>query len=272
MNSRTGNRAAMSRGICSDRRGGWADTLMFSGTAVAAGSGAAAAATTLKVSGWGGTAAVHGADFDRFALEVIAAGGDPVALATLQVYGQTFTVVGQLLRKADGTTIPYVAGGALAYDPATDTLVLRTDGTAGTLSIAGEKFAPAVGEEFPSLSLTASDGTKWTIRGSVQDFTKPDYAAMRAQAPPVMVALDKANAYLDTRRSPSGGWLIGSGFGPEVVDEAQGIAGIGTGYFQLSSNSSWPSAVRARPSGLLIAYGRTAGWSCRWCSGWPPNR
>jgi hypothetical protein len=205
-------------------------TVIFSGTATAP----ADAATAIDVTGWGGTDTVHGDTRDQLRIEVAATGGDPLPLGSIQVYGQTFTVAGKELQKPDGTTVGHRTCGALGYDESAGTLVLKTDGTAGSLTVFGETFTPPVGDDFPPLTLVAANGTKWILRGSVRSSTQPDHAKIRAEGAAALVAVLKLSDYLDTRRSPSGGWLNGSGYGPEVVDESQGIAGIGTGYLQLS--------------------------------------
>jgi hypothetical protein len=203
---------------------------MFSGTAVAS----AEAATTVKVTGWGGGDVVHGDTLDQLTLEIAATDGPALPLGSIQVYGQILTVVGKELQKPDGTKVSFRTCGALGYDVTAGTLVLKADGTSGSLVISGELFTPSVGEDFPRLVLVAADGTKWTLRGSARSFAQPDHVKIRAEGAAAVAAVLKLSDYLDTRRSPSGGWLVGSGYGPEVVDEAQAIAGIGTGYLQLS--------------------------------------
>jgi hypothetical protein len=203
---------------------------MFTGTAITP----AGAATTVKVTGWGGSDTLRGTKNDRLVIEIAATNGDPVPLSGIQVYGQTFTVVGRELRKPDGTPVPYRVCGSIGYDETAGTLVIRPDGNSGSLTVIGETFTPPAGQDFPPLTLIAADSTKWTLRGSVRAFGSPNHEQIRAEGATAMAAVLKLSDYLDTRRSPSGGWLIGAGYGPEVVDESQGIAGIGTGYLQLS--------------------------------------
>jgi hypothetical protein len=86
----------------------------------------------------------------------------------------------------------------------------------------------------------------------------------------VVACLRKASNYLDGRRTAGGGWLIGSGFGAEVVEESQGIAVIGIGYLQLShvtGDAGHRDRARGAFDWLVANQPANGAWGLPWAWG-----
>lgn len=190
-----------------------------------------------KVTGWGSCDAVRTAEGDQFTLEVAAAvearllGPVQVEISAIELFGTTYTVAGRELVGPDQKKYAYQVDGELRYDAISQKLQLAATGEGGRLTVAGIALNPPAGEEFPKLALRGPAEAKHEVRAAARKFRAPDHAPAREKGPAVLAAMKKFSDYLDGRRTEKG-WLIGSGWGAPGED-AQGIAGIATGYLQL---------------------------------------
>lgn len=233
---------------------------------VAAVPGRASAAVT--VSGWGGSDLVHGSACDRLTVELSAAGGGAVPLASFGLGGVTYAVTGPgQLRGSDGTAATFRISGAFGYDPAARTLVLTADGTGGKLTVSAARLPAPAGEAFPAVTF---DG--FTVYASARGFRQPDHAAVQAYGPAVVAALTKLSDYLDTQRTATG-WKVTALGNPDAREDAQAIAGIATGFLllhRMTENAAHRETSRRALDWLVANQQPDGGFGLPWA--WAHSR
>lgn len=186
-----------------------------------------------KVAGTGGGDLLRAGGRDRLTLEFAASGGGVVDLSGFDAFGVRYQIHGpSLLIGSDGARLAYRTTGSVRYDQQRGVLSLSADGKNGGLIVSGGNLAPPKGEPFGEIILRQPDGVTHSTYVSTRGFSRPDHAAEREHAPATVAALGKLSAYLDTKRTPSGGWLIASAFGPPAEDP-HATAHIATGYLRL---------------------------------------
>lgn len=212
-------------------------TVMFYCTSVNVGTAyfddAALQQVRWKVSIWGGDFLTRGPATDTLTVRV-AALEDPVAFDRVDAFGTVLTFLDEHRVSGPGMTARWDTSGAFRWDAGRKCLVLPA-GADGGLTISGMRFQPPPREGFVNLTVHEANGDQdhevWVAAGG---YASPDHEAERGLAPQALVAARRASDYLETRRTPDGGVLIGHSTWPgDAQPDPQGNASVATGNLRL---------------------------------------